>query len=164
MKKMFLRALILTLALAAMALPLLSCSSESIVEGFTFKNAAGVEIAIGDSDKVIPQLGDYLGKDESASCGGIPGKDRVYTYEHFRVKTTPAENGDVICQIELTDDSVKTPEGLYIGMSVEAAKTAMSGKGTYAASGEGFSCTKGNTKLQVSARGGVITGIAYLEA
>ncbi len=162
MKKIAVRALILTVALLTLALPLLACSSESVVEGFTFRNAAGVEIGIGDSDKAIPRLGDYLSKDESAACGGIAGKDCVYTYAGFRVKTTPQKNGNVICQIELTDDSVKTPEGLYIGMSVDAAKTAMNGKGTYAAVGEGFSCTKGNTRLQVSARSGAVTGIAYL--
>ncbi len=164
MKTSLCRILALTLALALLTLSIVACSSETAVEGFAFQNTAGVEIAIGDSDKVIAQLGDYLSKNESASCGGIPGNDCVYTYAGFRVKTTPAQNGNVICQIELTDDSVKTPEGLYIGMPAEAAKTAMSGKGTYAAVGDGFSCTKGNTKLQVAVRDGAVSAITYLEA
>ncbi len=164
MKRFVCRLLSLALAVLTAALALAACSSETAAEGFVFKNSAGVEISIGDSDKVIPRLGDHLSKNESASCGGIPGNDCVYTYAGFRVKTTPAKNGNVICQIELTDDSVKTPEGLYIGMPADAAKTAMNGKGTYAAVGEGFSCTKGNTKLQVAVRDGAVTAITYLEA
>ncbi len=163
MKHIAFRILALTLALCALTLSFVACSSESAEEGFTFKNSAGVEISIGDSDKVIPQLGEPLSKNESASCGGIPGNDCVYTYAGFRVKTTPKKNGDAICQIELTDDSLKTPEGLYIGMSAEAAKSAMSGKGTYTAVGDGFSCTKGNTKLQVAVRNGAVSAISYLE-
>ncbi len=162
MKHIPLRALALTLALFALTLSFVACSSET-AEGFAFK-AGGVEIAIGDSEDVLSQLGACT-PEESPSCGGIAGNDRVYTYAGFRVKTTPAESGNAVCQIELLDDSVKTPEGLYIGMLAEEAKNVMSGKGTYAAIGDGFSCTKGNTKLQVSVSGdGTVSGIAYLEA
>ncbi len=163
MKKSVLRMLSLALAILTATLALAACSSETAVEGYTFKNAAGVEISVGDSDKVIPQLGDYLSKNESASCGGIPGNDCVYTYAGFRVKTTPAQNGNVVCQIELTDDSVKTPEGLYIGMSVDEAKKIMGGSGDHWAMG--FSYTKGNTQLRISisAGDGTVTAITYLE-
>ncbi len=162
MKHTVLRVLALALALLAAALPLVACGTE---ESFAFKTPAGAEISIGDSDKVISDLGRYLSKDESASCGGIPGNDCVYAYNGFRVKTTPAKDGgSEICQIELTDDSVKTPEGLYIGMSAEDAKGAMSGKGIYAESGASFNYTKGNCKLQIAVRDGKVSGITYLTA
>lgn len=166
MKKIALRALTITVALLtlALSLSLLSCNTAETDAGFTFKTPAGAEISVGDPDTVIASLGAYISVNESASCGGIPGNDRVYLYSGFRVKTTPAEGGDVICQIELMDDSLTTPEGLYIGMSAENAKTAMNGKGTYASSGAGFYYTKGNCKLQISVRGGAVSGITYLVA
>lgn len=165
MRKHVLLATLLLLALTlTLALSLISCAG-SPEETFVFTAPGGVDVSIGSGDTVIEELGAYVSLNESASCGGIPGKDRVYTYEGFRVKTTPAAGGgNEVCQIELTDDSLQTPEGLYIGMSVEEAKAAMSGHGTYAASGAGFSYTKGNCKLQISVRGDVVSGIAYLTA
>ena len=166
MKKPMMRmaTLLVALLLLSLSAALVSCESGS-EETFVFTAPGGVSVSIGSGDVVIGELGEYLSKSESASCGGIPGNDCVYTYQGFRVKTTPAANGgNEVCQIELTDDSLQTPEGLYIGMSAEAAKTAMSGHGTYAASGAGFSYTKGNCKLQISVRGDVVSGIAYLTA
>ena len=168
MKKSMMRmaSLLVALLLLSLTLVLSLASCESGAEDKLFFTApGGVNVSIGSTDVVIDELGEYLSKSESASCGGIPGNDCVYTYQGFRVKTTPAAGGgNEVCQIELTDDSLQTPEGLYIGMSAEAAKTAMSGHGTYAASGAGFSYTKGNCKLQISVRGGVVSGIAYLTA
>lgn len=166
MKKPMMRmaTLLVALLLLSLSVALVSCESGS-EETFVFTAPGGVNVSIGSDDVVIGELGEYLSKNESASCGGIPGNDCVYTYQGFRVKTTPAAGGgNEVCQIELTDDSLQTPEGLYIGMSAEAAKTAMSGYGTYAASGAGFSYTKGNCKLQISVRGDVVSGIAYLTA
>ncbi len=164
MKNRTLRILATFLVLLCAVLPLFACGSEEGgSDGFAFKTPGGVKIAVGDSDKVIADLGEYLSKNESASCGGIPGNDCVYAYSGFRVKTTPTEGGkNVICQIQLTDDSVETPEGLCIGMSVDDAKAAMSGKGTLTESGAGITYTKGNSKLQISVSGGYVTGISYL--
>lgn len=163
-KHAVLAALLLFALTLNLALSLISCAG-SPEESFVFTAPGGVDLSVGAGDAVIQELGTYVSISESASCGGIAGKDRVYTYEGFRVKTTPAVGGgNEICQIELTDDSLQTPEGLYIGMSVEEAKAAMSGHGTYAASGAGFSYTKGNCKLQISVRGDVVSGIAYLTA
>ena len=166
MKKTVMRTatLLIALLLLSLTVALVSCE-RGTEETFIFTAPGGVNITIGSTDVVIEELGACVSMSESASCGGIPGNDRVYTYEGFRVKTTPAASGgNEVCQIELTDDSLKTPEGLYIGMSAEDAKAAMSGQGTYAESGAGFSYTKGNCKLQVSVRGGVVSGIAYLTA
>ena len=163
MKHFVIRTVAILAILLLVALPLLSCETAE-ESGFAF-TSAGVSVAIGDADGVIAKLGEYRSVNESASCGGIPGNDRVYTYNGFRVKTTPAAGGgNEVCQIELTDDSVKTPEGIYIGMSAADAKTAMNGQGTYAESGAGFSYTKGSTKLQISVRGDVVSGVAYLPA
>ncbi len=155
------RALAIVLATLTLALCLAACGSSS--SGFVFKNASGVEIAIGASAKdVIAKLGTPISKNESPSCGGIPGNDCLYTFQGYRVKTTPSNDGDIICQIELTDDSLKTPEGLYIGMSAEDAKAAMSGKGASETVGSNLIYTSGDMKLQIICSGGSVTGISYV--
>ncbi len=158
------RLLPLTLALLTLALALTACGGAS--GGYTFKTTSGVEIAIGDkADDAIAALGTPTSTNESPSCGGIPGNDCMYIYAGFRVKTTPADGGyNVVCQIELTDDSVKTPEGVYIGMSAEDAKAAMSGKGTPETTGETLVYTAGNMKLQIVCRSGSVTGVLYVAA
>ncbi len=153
----------LLLALLTLALSIAACGSSSSGGGYTFKTSSGAIIAIGDkADDAISALGTAISKNESPSCGGIPGNDCVYTYSGFRVKTTPSNDGDVICQIELIDDSVKTPEGVYIGMSAEDAKAAMSGKGSPDTVGETLVFTKDGMKLQIVCRGGSVTGILYI--
>ncbi len=163
MKHFALRTLTALLTLTLLLLPLAACTTEEAKGGYTFKTPGGVELTVGDAaEGLSDRLGAAQSVTESASCG-LPGTDRLYAYSGFRVKTTPSEQGDIICQIELTDDSLKTPEGLYIGMSAEDAKTAMSGKGTATTVGDGFSYTKDGVKLQVTVRDGAVSAITYLE-
>jgi hypothetical protein len=162
MKTNALRILSVLLAVLAMTLTFAACDSGSSDEGYVFKTSDGTKIAIGDTDEVVTaNLGKPLSEISSASCGGFEGKDYVYTYKGFRVSTTPAAKGQIVCKIELTDDSVKTPEGLYIGMSRADAEAAMKGK-TAESVGENLVYTAGGTKLQVVFRDGAVSGILYV--
>ena len=90
---------------------------------FTLK---GLDLYVGQAIDVMDAYGTPIAYDESEACGGIPGKDYVYQYAGVTIKTTPAEgNKNVICMIELTDDTYKTPEGLTIGSSADTVKKAM---------------------------------------
>ena len=161
MKSTTLRTLAAVLAILTLTLCFAACDSGSSDKGYVFK-ANGSEIALGDmEDDVLAALGTPVSETSSASCGGFEGKDYVYSYKGFRVSTTPAANGQVVCKIELTDDSVKTPEGLYIGMSRADAESAMSGK-TAETVGENLVYTAGDVKLQVVFRDGSVSGILYV--
>ena len=154
-------------AILALALALVSClflvACDSGEEAFTFAAPGGVKVAIGASaEDVIADLGTYLSLNESDSCGGIPGKDRVYTYTGFRVSTTPAEGGDIVCKIELTEDSLKTPEGLYIGMSATDVEAKMTGKGTPERVGDNLVYAARGMKLNVVIRGDSVVAIQYV--
>ncbi len=160
MKHLFVRIMSVALAFLMLAAAATACAGGG-ADRLSFKAPGNVEITVGAAaDGIISKLGTPLSVHESPSCG-LPGTDYVYAYAGYRVKTTPGGNGNVICQIELTDDSLKTPEGLYIGMPAEEAKTAMNGKGTISAVGEGFSCTRSDSILTVTVRGGVVTGLSY---
>ncbi len=156
-----LRILAVLLAALTLALCLASCGGgNNSSESFVFKAPNGTKIAIGARhDDVIPKLGDYNSVNITDSCGGFSGKDRIYYYNGFRVYTTPSAKGDVVNMIELTDDSVSTPEGLTIGSTKDAVTKAM-GKGT--AVGDNLSYERNDMKLVFIFRDGTVTNIQYI--
>ncbi len=97
---------------------------------------------------------------EAPSCA-FEGLDKTYTYNGFIITTRPDGDKDYINSIELTDDSVTTAEGLYIGNTV-AEVQAVLGEGT--PMGTAITYTKGNTVLQFVTENDVVTSICYLSA
>lgn len=78
----------------------------------------------GADPAVLAALGEPQDKLEAPSCVH-PGFDRIYYYAGFEVNTQPtAAGGEVIVSVYLTDDSVSTPEGIYIGATLDAVKAA----------------------------------------
>ena len=158
--KTTIRTLALLLAALTLTLCFAACGSSAELV-FTVKD---VDIAIGESaDSVLEKLGSWGSMNSSDSCGGFKGKDYIYSYSGYRVSTTPSQNGNVVCKIELTDDSVKTPQGLYIGMSRTDAVAAMKGFQSVSV-GDNLVYTAGSVKLQVVFRDDVVTGIMYVAA
>ena len=161
--KTTLRILSLTLALLALTLCFAACGDKGgSASDLVFVTPNGVTLTIGGpAADAVTTLGDWVSMNSSDSCGGFSGKDYLYTYHGFRMSTTPAKDGQIICKVELIDDSVKTPEGLYIGMSRADAESAMSGK-TSETVGDNLVYTAGDVKLQVIFRDGTVAGIVYV--
>lgn len=137
-----------------------ACNGEEKLGGKDYSfTAGGVTISIGDEATAVNSLGTPKNIQESASCGGIPGTDRNYLFSGFRVYTTPAEKGDVICKIELVDDSVKTPEGIAVGVDCSAVLEAM-GDATSATDNSLIYEGK-SMKLTFILRDGAVTNIQY---
>ncbi len=157
---------ILSVILAALTLCLCfaACKNGGSSSTLDFKSPNGTTVTIGaDADPIIEALGSWITFNSSDSCGGFQGKDYIYNYNGFRVSTTPAKDGQIICKVELTDDSIKTPEGLYIGMSRSDAEAAMKSF-TVESVGDNLAYTAGSTKLQVIFRDDAVTGIVYIPA
>lgn len=162
--KNLLRTLSFCLAALTLVLCLIACGGGKSGGDLYFETKDGVKITLGaPSDAIMEKLGAHTSVNSSESCGGFTGKDYVYTYQGFRVSTTPAKSGQIVCKVELIDDSVKTPQGLYIGMSRTDAQTAMKGM-TAETVGENLVYTAGNVKLQVVFRNDTVTGILYVTA
>ena len=161
--KTTLRILCLTLALLALTLCFAACGDKGGSDSdLVFVTPNGVTLTIGGpAADAVTTLGDWVSMNSSDSCGGFSGKDYLYTYHGFRMSTTPAKDGQIICKVELTDDSVKTPEGLYIGMTRADAETAMKGH-TAESVGDNLVYTAGDVKLQVVFRDGTVSGIVYV--
>ena len=163
--KTTLRILALTLALVALTLCFAACGDKGGSDTkLVFVTPNNVTLAVGaPADKAVTTLGDWISMNSSDSCGGFQGKDYLYTYHGFRMSTTPAKDGQIICKVELTDDSVKTPQGLYIGMSRADAEAAMKGFSSEKV-GDNLVYTSGSVKLQVVFRDGTVSGIIYVAA
>ena len=91
-------------------------NKEEAYEGYVFK-LKDTEIELNAK---MEELTGKLGKEdayfESNSCA-FQGMDKVYTYGSVVISTYPLENVDYVYTIELKDDTVETPEGIYIGAS-----------------------------------------------
>ena len=161
--KTTLRILSLTLALLALTLCFAACGDKGgSASDLVFVTPNGVTLTIGGpAADAVTTLGDWVSMNSSDSCGGFSGKDYLYTYHGFRMSTTPAKDGQIICKVELTDDSVKTPEGLYIGMTREDAESAMKSH-TAESVGDNLVYTAGSVKLQIIFRDGNVSGIIYV--
>ena len=160
--KISFRTLSVILAVLMLSVCFVACDGKSNASELTFKTADGVAVTIGaEADPVIEKLGTPGMVNSSESCGGFVGKDYVYTYMGFRVSTTPAEGGQMICKVELTDDSVKTPEGLYIGMSRADVEEAMKGYSVETV-GVNLSYSTETVMLNVTFRDDCVSGIIYV--
>ena len=90
-------------------------------EKFVFE-LNGVSFSPNDNTAdFISKLGEPASYFESESCA-FQGLDKVYTYSGIVIRTYPKDNADYVLNIELKDDSVSTPEGAFIGDSVDTVK------------------------------------------
>ena len=91
---------------------------------FVFKTDTGVEIPVkAESDPIVAALGAPKETFEAPSCA-FEGKSYTYTYNGFTLETYPDGNVNRVYAVTLTDATQKTPEGLTVGSTDEAVKTA----------------------------------------
>lgn len=77
--------------------------------------ADGKSVAVNaDMANVLADIGEPASYFEAESCA-FEGLDKTYTYGGFVITTRPDGDKDFVNSILLTDDSVTTPEGIYIG-------------------------------------------------
>lgn len=114
-----------------------------------------------DMAEVLSALGEAKQYFEAASCA-FEGLDKTYTYSGFSITTRPDGDKDFVNSIILTDDSVTTPEGLYIGSTADDV-TAAYGE-CPDATDTFLSYTKGNTALNFVLEDGKVVSIEYLAA
>jgi len=127
--------------------------------GFFFENN-GVSIYMNtDVAPVVDALGESLEYFESESCA-FKGLDKFYTYPGFEITTYPLDGKDYVSVVYLMDDTVSTPEGIYLGSAVEDMIAAYGDN--YEESSGSYTYTKDESKLQFIAKDDAIISITYL--
>ena len=74
-----------------------------------------------EAEPILTALGEPQSTYEAPSCA-FGDLDKVWTYPGYRIDTYQIGGVDYISDVIFTDDSVKTPEGLCIGNTVEDMK------------------------------------------
>ena len=109
---------------------------------------------------VRDKLGEELSYFEAESCA-FEGLDKTYSYPGFDLLTYPIEDQDYVAAVIFLDDSVTTPEGLYIGAE-EADVAALQGD-DYTMSTSGiYTYEKDTSRLQIIVKEGEVVSIEYL--
>lgn len=126
--------------------------------GYVF-SYQGIDIVMNaPAEALISALGEPKSYTEAASCA-FEGLDKTYYYGSFYLQTYPLNGADFVYCLWIVDDSVETPEGIYIGATqaqVEEAYGAefYNGTNAYVIVGE-------NARLTIILDGGVVTSIQY---
>jgi len=127
------------------------------------KEGTEIEVAINeDMADVLAALGEAQSYFEAASCA-FNGLDKTYTYAGFSITTRPDGEKDYVNSILLTDDSVTTAEGVYIGCTAEEVAAAY-GESEATASDTVLAYTKGDAALNFVLQDGKVISIEYLPA
>lgn len=123
---------------------------------FTYK---GTEITLhAPAAAIVSALGEPVKYTESTSCA-FEGLDKSYYYGSFYLETYPKGEQDFVYGWWFADDSVSTPEGVYIGVpqaEVEKAYGAETFNGT-----NSYVVKKAAGTLTVILTDGVVSSIQY---
>ena len=127
-------------------------------QNFSFQYK-GATISLHDAaEPIIAKLGEPVKYTESASCA-FEGLDKSYYYGSFYLETYPQGDKDFVSGWWFADDSVTTPEGIYIGSSkadVEKAYGTDGYNGTNA-----YTVNKDAGMLTVILENDVVSSIQY---
>ena len=126
---------------------------------YVFQSGENTVAIDQDMAEVLSALGEPKSYFEAESCA-FEGLDKTYTYSGFVITTRPDGEKDYVSSIVLTDDSVTTPEGVYIGC-VAGDVTAAYGQGD-TASDTLLGYVKDGTALNFILEGDKVVSIEYL--
>lgn len=120
----------------------------------------GVSIAPNAEAKpIIEALGTPVDFAETPSCG-FEDKDRTYQYNGFIIDTVVVSGVEYVYFIQLTNDTVETAEGAYIGMSTDEISEIYGSKSSVNSSGH-IEVSFSDGRLSFFMKNGVCTSIAY---
>lgn len=131
----------------------------AVEKGYVF-HAVDEEFYIGeDISEKLKRLIEPNSSYEAPSCARL-GEDVVYTYSGFSLTASKGENGEeeVLYSILLTDDSVMTAEGIYIGESEDRVKEVY---GNMVKKGGNLTYQKGEMELNFVIKDGAVISIEY---
>lgn len=97
-------------------------------DAYVFVTNGASVVVNADMADVLAAIGEPQSYFEAESCA-FEGLDKTYTYAGFVISTRPEGEKDFVNSILLTDDSVTTPEGIYLGSSKSDVLAAYGSEG-----------------------------------
>lgn len=127
--------------------------------GDLYFEANGVRFGIYDeTEAVLSALPAYRSTFTGQSCA-FETEDVSYFFAGFEITTNEIDGTSRVTSIRLDDDTVKTPQGLYIGMPEEDAISAF--PALYEAD---WNLVDGTALLSVTIVDGAVYGVTYTPA
>ena len=127
--------------------------------GALYFEANGVRFGIYDeTEAVLSALPAYRSTFTGQSCA-FETEDVSYFFAGFEITTNEIDGTSRVTSIRLDDDTVKTPQGLYIGMSEADAISAF--PALYEAD---WNLVDGTALLSVTIIDGAVCGVTYTPA
>ena len=111
-----------------------------------------------DMQDVLTKWGEPRKMFETQSCA-FEGMDRIFSYPGFEVHTYPDGDKDFVQVINFKDDSIATPEGVYLGSSLSDMLAAYGGN--YQQELSQYTYEKGTAQLSFIIEDGVVEAIKY---
>ena len=177
MKKLFIILILILTAVTLVSCADTASNGSNSTEETTTAGKTGANLVIGDdalnftagesnveitpnleAAPIIAALGEPLEYVESPSCG-FEGMDKTYKYNGFVIDTITLSGVDYIYIVQITNDLVTTPEGVYIGMTSDEIKTVYEGK--YTVKDNNIIVTFTNGMMTCFIKNGVCTNITY---
>lgn len=136
-------------------------SESSNQDSNLFFESKGIKIEMHEpAAQIISQLGKETSYFEAESCA-FEGIDKTYSYPGFDLMTYPTNDQDYVSAVILRDDSVTTPEGLYIGAD-ESEISSLHGSEYISDKPGVYVYEQAKSKLQIIAKDGSVISIEYL--
>ncbi len=152
----------LSVLIICTALTFCTCDNRQntdIPEKYSF-SAFGVTFSVGDDcDEIIRLLGEPNSKNIAPSCADI-GSDEMYIYSGFKIFAHRNYGESTITAIELTNDTVSTAEGIFIG-DLEEKVRAIYGNCDMLSKSMEYRAENG--KLRFYIRDGRVVSIKYVK-
>ena len=111
-----------------------------------------------DMSDVIDALGEPLGYFVRPSCAFV-GDDRIYSYPGIEIFTFPVGDINLVHTISIRDDSIRTPEGFFIGIDFQQVLDVLGND--YEHEAGMFTFTRCVTTLEFRVDDGIVLGITY---
>lgn len=96
----------------------ITSEKKTVNEEFCFNTANGIIKVNMNAESALKIAGEYKDYFEMASCA-FNGLDKIYMYSGFEIYVNEIDGVELVTRIVLTDDSVMTKEGLYIGAGLD---------------------------------------------
>lgn len=137
-----------------------SQNHQSEEKGYVFESA-GTAIEIDTKvDTYTSKLGEPKGGYYEAKSCAFDGLDKFWYYDGFTIQAYQKDGEDLVYMVSLTDDTVKTKEGVKIG-DTKDKMISVYGSG-YKVNGTMYFYEAGNMMLEFTVKDDTILSIVYM--
>ena len=145
-----------------LTLCLVGCGKNADIASYVMVGNAKLTLGSAYDDATASALGTPANTQKAVSCH-YDGYDTMYYYEGYTIYTYLLEDKNIMYSIEITDASIKTPEGAHVGMTVAEVETIYGTDHTELPNGISYALEGEGAKLNFRVKNDQVFCIEYYE-